>query len=108
MFSTPTESAPQPEREPGLIDRINQADSYADWLSGRGLSDVDVEVNELRLTMTPEVAWLVIIGSGFRGALTDLRPAVVEKVRERYLDALRADGVTELDATTLVGSGTVR
>ncbi|WP_410599350.1 class I SAM-dependent methyltransferase [Amycolatopsis sp. lyj-90] len=102
-----TDSAPPPEREPGLIDRINQAESYAEWLSARGLSDVDVVVNELRLTMTPEVAWLVIIGSGFRGLLSDLEPAVVEQVRERYLDSLRDEGVTELDVTTLIGSGTV-
>lgn len=100
-----TDSAPPPERQPSLIDRINQADSYAEWLSGRGLSDVDVAVNELRLTMTPEVAWLVVIGSGFRGVLADLEPGDVEKVRERYLDSLRAEGVTELDATTLIGSG---
>ncbi|WP_236725116.1 hypothetical protein [Amycolatopsis orientalis] len=103
-----TDSEPPPEREPGLIDRIGRPDSYAAWISGRGLSDVDVKVNELRLTMTPEVAWLVIIGSGFRGVLADLEPGVVEKVRERYLDSLRAEGVTELDATTLIGSGIVR
>ncbi|OXM52909.1 class I SAM-dependent methyltransferase [Amycolatopsis alba] len=103
-----TASEPPPEREPGLIDRINQVGTYADWLSGRDLSDVDVVVNELRLTMTPEVAWLVVIGSGFRGIVDDLEPGVLEQVRERYLDSLRAEGVTELDATTLVGSGTVR
>ncbi|QXV55918.1 class I SAM-dependent methyltransferase [Amycolatopsis sp. TNS106] len=103
-----TDSAPPPQREPGLIDRIDQAGPYAEWLSGRGLSDVDVVVNDLRLAMTPEVAWLVVIGSGFRGLLDDLEPAVVEQVRERYLDSLREEGVTELDATTLIGSGTVR
>jgi len=103
-----TDSEPPPEREPGLIDRINQAGTYAEWLSGRGLSDVDVEVNELRLTMTPELAWLVVIGSGFRGIVDGLEPDVVERVRERYLESLSAEGVTELDATTLVGSGTVR
>ncbi|WP_340688180.1 class I SAM-dependent methyltransferase [Amycolatopsis coloradensis] len=102
-----TDSAP-PEREPGLIDRINEAGPYSEWLSGRRLSDVDVVVNELRLAMTPEIAWLVVIGSGFRGLLDDLEPGVVEQVRERYLDSLLAEGVTELDATTLIGSGTVR
>ncbi|WP_410651203.1 class I SAM-dependent methyltransferase [Amycolatopsis sp. cmx-4-54] len=103
-----TDSAPPPAREPSLIDRVDQADSYAGWLSGRRLSDVDVVVNELRLAMTPEIAWLVVIGSGFRGLLDGLEPGVVEQVRERYLDSLREDGVTELDATTLIGSGTAR
>ncbi|RSN55287.1 SAM-dependent methyltransferase [Amycolatopsis sp. WAC 04182] len=103
-----TDSAPPPAREPSLIDRVDQAGPYAEWLSGRRLSDVDVAVNELRLAMTPEIAWLVVIGSGFRGLLDGLEPGVVEQVRERYLDSLREEGVTELDATTLIGSGTVR
>ncbi|GAA3383640.1 class I SAM-dependent methyltransferase [Cryptosporangium minutisporangium] len=93
------------QRPPSLIDRINQADSYAAWLAERGLTDVDVTVEERHLTMSPEVAWLVILGSGYRAALVKLSPDVVEGVRERYLASLRADGVTELDATTLIGSG---
>lgn len=93
------------EREPHLLDRINQADSYAAWLTERGLSDVTVKTHELRLTMTPDLAWLVITGSGFQRALADLDPETVTTVRERYLASLEADGVTELDATTLIGSG---
>lgn len=60
------------------LDDINQPGPYADWLAGRGLSDVDVTVHELALPMTPEIAWLVVIGSGYRA---------------------------ELDATTLIGTG---
>jgi SAM-dependent methyltransferase len=101
-----TDTPPAKERDPHLIDRINQADSYADWLTGRGLVDVEVAVHELRLPMTPEVAWLVITGSGFRRGLAGLEPDTVDAVRRHYLDSLRADGVTELDATTLIGTGT--
>ncbi|MBB5801551.1 SAM-dependent methyltransferase [Saccharothrix ecbatanensis] len=101
-----TDTPPAKERDPHLIDRINQADSYADWLTGRGLVDVEVAVHELRLPMTPEVAWLVITGSGFRRGLAGLEPDTVDAVRWHYLDSLRADGVTELDATTLIGTGT--
>jgi SAM-dependent methyltransferase len=96
------------EREHHLIDRINQPDSYAAWLAERGLANAEVVVHELSLTMTPDVAWLVIAGSGFRGALADLDPGTVESVRRHYLDSLRADGLTELDATTLIGVGTTR
>ncbi len=92
-------------RPPHLIDRINQADTYAAWLAERGLADVEVTVNEMALTMTPEVAWLVVVGSGFRGALAKVPGDAVEAVRERYLASLRDNGVTELDATTLIGSG---
>ncbi|WP_033438578.1 class I SAM-dependent methyltransferase [Saccharothrix sp. NRRL B-16314] len=101
-----TNTPPAKEREPHLLDRINQVDSYADWLTGRGLVDVEVVAHELRLAMTPELAWLVIIGSGFRRGLAGLDADTVEAVRRQYLDLLRADGVTELDTTTLIGSGT--
>ncbi len=96
--------APAP-RPPHLIDRVNQPDAYADWLTGRGLAGVEVAVNEMALTMTPEVAWLVVVGSGFRGALAKVPADRVEAVRERYLASLRDEGVTQLDATTLIGSG---
>jgi hypothetical protein len=59
----------------------------------------------MELTMTPEVAWLVIAGSGFRGALAKVPAGEVDAVRELYLALLRQEGVTELDATTLIGSG---
>lgn len=101
-----TATEPAPERKPHLIDEVNQAEPYAEWLTGLGLSDVDVKVNELRLTMTPEVAWLVVLGSGFRGALAELAPETVDTVREIYLSSLRDAGIGELDATTLIGVGT--
>lgn len=103
-----TGAPPPEEREPHLIDRINQPDSYAAWLTGRGLCGVEVLEHELSLTMTPDLAWLVITGSGFRGAIADLDPGTVESVRRHYLDFLRVDGLTELDATTLIGMGTAR
>lgn len=86
---------------------INQAEPYATWLAERGLSDVDVVRHELSLEMTPELAWLVVVGSGFRSVLASLDAAMVETVRENYVASLRADGVTQLDATTLIGVGTV-
>jgi trans-aconitate methyltransferase len=103
--ATATDTPPPEEREPHLIDRINQPDSYAAWLSERGLGGVEVLEHELSLTMSPDLAWLVITGSGFRGALANLDPATVTAVRRHYLDFLRADGLAELDATTLIGRG---
>jgi trans-aconitate methyltransferase len=101
-----TNAPPPPERKTHLIDQISHADSYAAWLTQRGLSDVEVIVNDLRLPMNPELAWLVITGSRFRGALLHLSPEKVETVRELYLASLGDEGVTELDATTLIGVGT--
>lgn len=101
-----TNSAPPAERKPHLIDQINQADNYADWLTGRALTKVDVFINELRLVMTTDLAWLVVLGSGFRAALAKLAPDQVATVRALYLQSLHDDGVFELDATTLIGVGT--
>ncbi|SES08423.1 Methyltransferase domain-containing protein [Lentzea xinjiangensis] len=92
-------------RPPHLVDRVNQPGGYAAWLAGRDLVDVEVTVHEMALTMTPEVAWLVITGSGFRGALAKVPEDALHTVRELYLASLRDAGVTELDATTLIGSG---
>lgn len=101
-----TDTPPARPRPPHLIDEINQPDAYAAWLTARGLDDVEVTVREHELSMTPEVAWLVIIGSGFRGVLAKAPADRHDEVRERYLTTLRDDGVSSLDATTLIGSGT--
>lgn len=103
-----TGTAAPGERERGLFDQVNQPDTYGAWLTELGLVGVQVVVHELRLTMDPDLAWLVITGSGFQRAIADLDPGTVEAVRRHYLDSLRADGVAELDATTLIGVGTAR
>jgi trans-aconitate methyltransferase len=100
-----TNTPPAPPRPPHLIDQINQPDAYAAWLAERGLTGVDVTVHELTLTMTPEVAWLVIVGSGFRGGLQKVPAHLHDAVRDRYLTVLRDEGLSRLDATTLIGSG---
>ncbi|GAA3661116.1 methyltransferase family protein [Lentzea atacamensis] len=100
-----TNAPPVPPRPPHLIDQINQPDPYAAWLTERGLTDVEVTVHEHALTMTPEVAWLVIIGSGFRGELAKVPAELHDAVRERYLASLANEGMSRLDATTLIGTG---
>ncbi|GGU27355.1 class I SAM-dependent methyltransferase [Lentzea flava] len=100
-----TNTPPAPPRPPHLIDQVNQAGTFAAWLTERGLDDVDVTVHEHALTMTPEVAWLVIVGSGFRGGLEKVPADRRDAVREIYLASLLDDGEPELDATTLIGTG---
>lgn len=98
---------PPAEREPGLIDGINQPAPFTAWLRDEfGLGGAGVAVGERALPMTPEIAWLLVLGSGYRGALSDVAPESVPAVRERYLARLRGAGIDELDATTLTGAGT--
>lgn len=92
----------RPER---LIDQINTADAYATWLRSLGLVQVRVTESPLAVPMTSEIAWLVIIGSGFIGYLQGLSDVQVENVRVAYLRELADARISELDATTLIGTG---
>lgn len=84
---------------------IDTVETYGAWLSGLGLREVVVGVATHAVDLTPENAWLVVLGSGFRGMLQGLDPDQVERVRQRYLDELERRAATELDATSLVGLG---
>ena len=96
-----------PEKRPaGLIDDVNEAGAFRAWLAGRGLAGVTVTSHEMHLTLTPELAWLIVTGSGYVAALSGLDGAAVERVRNAYLGSLRRAGVATLDATTLIGVGT--
>lgn len=97
-----------PPRKPHLINDINRADRYRTWLSDRGLAEADVIVDERRLILTDELAWLIIMGSGYRAAVAQLSATDVDAVRERYLTGLAEAGITEIDATTLIGTAEVR
>ncbi|GAA1614226.1 class I SAM-dependent methyltransferase [Actinoplanes couchii] len=103
--ATVTGTAPA-KRPTGPIDAVNEAGAFRDWLADRGLDDVAVTTHELRLHLTPEVAWLLVTGSGYVAALSGLDPAAIGRVREAYLDSLYRSGTDELDATTLIGVGT--
>ena len=80
-------------------------DGYRRWLTERGLADVQVIVDERRLPVSDELAWLLVTGSGFRATLGKLTPTQVDAVRQRYLDSLVTERVDEIDATTLIGVG---
>nr|AFK24505.1 methyltransferase [Actinoalloteichus caeruleus] len=105
VLGTPP-SGPPPSPPPARD--IRTVEGFTDWLRDRGLHDVVVRVHEHRLPMTPDIAWLVVLGSGFRAALDPLDEEGIEAVRGRYLELLAEDDVTELDATTLVGTGSRR
>lgn len=87
--------------------RIDDATTFATWLCERGLTGVEVAVERLALPVEPELAWLLVTGSGFVGMLESLHAEQVDAVHRTYLDILETSGATTLDATTLIGTGTV-
>lgn len=91
---------------PSSIADIREAEPFRDWMTERGLVDVIVHTHELRIALTPEIAWLMITGSGYIAALADLDETRVADVRRTYLASLDAQGVSAVDATTLTAIGT--
>lgn len=93
------------EGERPTIGRAETAGTFAHWLSERGLVDVRAESVPRHLELTPELAWRLVAGTGFRTRLGDLDDAAVDGVRERFLDELESRGTTAVDVTTIVGVG---
>ncbi|SFB06737.1 ubiE/COQ5 methyltransferase family protein [Amycolatopsis marina] len=90
---------------PGPIEQINTEAGLEDWLRDIGADEMRVTEVERRLRLDPGVAWDVVLGSGFRGALSGLRADEIEAVRAEFLGVLRQRGIESVDFGTLVGVG---
>ncbi|MBO3751427.1 methyltransferase domain-containing protein [Streptosporangiaceae bacterium NEAU-GS5] len=90
----------------GAAAEIDSENGLRHWLTGLGLTKVAVVRVPMKLTLTDELAWLLVLGSGLRGMLDGLDPQRTSRVRGVLLALLRDRGIGELDATTLVGVGT--
>ncbi|HEU4757948.1 MAG TPA: methyltransferase domain-containing protein [Agromyces sp.] len=87
------------------IGRAETAGTFAHWLGERGLVDVRAEAVPRHLELTPELAWRLVAGTGFRTLLGDLDDEAVAAVRERFLDKLDSRDTTAVDVTTIVAVG---
>lgn len=87
------------------VEVADTAGSLAHWLTELGLVDVRAEAVQRHLDLTPELAWLLVQGTGLRALVADLGDDELDEVRERYLGAIVERGVTAVDATTLIAVG---
>jgi ubiquinone/menaquinone biosynthesis C-methylase UbiE len=78
------------------------------WLAGLGLTGVTVTRVPMTLPLTEDLAWLLVLGSGFRGILHGLSPGATARVRDTLLALLREREIGAADTTTLIGAGTTR
>jgi trans-aconitate methyltransferase len=104
----PERDTPQGEDEGPVVKaakRLNRPDKLGAWLTSLGLTDVTVTEIDHQVTVTGELAWDLILGSGFRAALNGLDEAAIERVRKRYTAAIEGT-IDTMEAPTLLGVGT--
>jgi SAM-dependent methyltransferase len=77
------------------------------WLAARSLSFIDVQYVPLVVPCDPDLLW-PLADTVFGGQLDGLPTAVVKRVRRRFSDRLLAEDCDVMDASALVGTGTVR
>lgn len=87
------------------VEVADTAGSLAHWLTELGLVDVRAEAVQRHVDLTPELAWLLVQGTGLRALVADLGDDELDEVRERYLGAIAERGVTAVDATTIIAVG---
>ncbi len=97
--SDPAASQPAPSENP-----FASRDSFARWLTSHGLENVRVERVPHALSADPETAWLLVLGSGFRGMLAGLDEAQLQAVREQYLATITQQ--PQITASVMLGLGT--
>ncbi|TDD19373.1 class I SAM-dependent methyltransferase [Nonomuraea diastatica] len=99
-----TPTAPPASKQ--AVSRIDTEEDLGAWLAALGLAQVTVTRAPLRIPLDVALAWQVALGSGFRGMLTGLGESAVEQVRTTFAHLLGEREMAELDATSLIGTGT--
>jgi len=88
-------------------ERIETPETFAGWLTGIELHDVEVTEVPHRVPLDATTAWSIVMGAAMRAMLMGLAEDTVARVRERFVRLLDEREVTTFDATTLIGSGRV-
>ncbi|MFE6254441.1 class I SAM-dependent methyltransferase [Agromyces sp. NPDC057865] len=90
---------------PHTVVAADTAGSLAHWLTELGLVEVRAEAVQRHVDLTPEVAWLLVQGTGLHGLVDGLDESELDAVRERYLAAIADADVHAVDATTIIAVG---
>ncbi len=109
LFEAAAEILPEPPIPPASRaagERLDEEPKLAGWLRSLGLVEVTTRPVRRRPPLTDELAWLFARGSGLRRVLDQAGPAGEQRLREGYLGRLRDRGITELNASALIGIGT--
>jgi trans-aconitate methyltransferase len=108
MFEAAVGEVAQPMERPASTmasERIDSVPKLAEWLSSLGLTEVRVWEVPCVQPLTPEMAWDLVRGTGWRHLLTACDEAAVQRIRDGLLARIERRGLTELDAGSLTGIG---
>jgi hypothetical protein len=87
------------------IERINTEPLLHTWLYSLGLRDITIHTHPHSVHLTPEMAWGLVLGTGFRGLLSGLDPDTIDSIRTDLLSTLSERAIASADATSLIGVG---
>jgi trans-aconitate methyltransferase len=108
MLDAIADEAPHPIEPPASAsasERIDSETKLHDWLSSLGLVDVHVRDVPFKQPLTPELAWNLVRGTGWRGLLTGFDEAAAERIRNGLIRRIEDRDLTEFDAGSLIGIG---
>jgi SAM-dependent methyltransferase len=89
----------------GPSSRIDKPETLTDWLTARGLRDVQVAIKNYRMPLDEKTAWSIVMGSAMRVRLNGVAEEVLPRVRARFVDLLVARKVEHMNAVSLIGIG---
>lgn len=85
-------------------DRISEPDAIRLLLNGAGAETIEITTEEgTHPVNSPEDWWTMILGTGYRGTITQLDAAECETVRRENLDFIRNANVRAVEANVLYG-----
>jgi trans-aconitate methyltransferase len=108
MFEAAADQVAQPMQRPTSAiasERIDSVPKLAQWLSSLGLTEVRVWEVPYVQPLTPDLAWGMVRGTGWRHLLTACDEAAAQRIRDGLLARIEQRGLTELDASSLTGIG---
>jgi hypothetical protein len=84
--------------------KISSAESLTAWLTARGLADVSVSAHALTLSVDDDMAWNLVMGSGWR-TLLPRDPEAIARVRRDFIQSVGPQ--VEMNSDALIGIGSV-
>lgn len=82
--------------------KVASASALKTWLEARGLVDVTVQEDPRTLTVDDEMAWTLVMGSGWR-TLLPRDPEAIARVRKHFVRSVGPR--VEMNSDTLIGIG---